>query len=119
MKSLLIVLNEDFLAKGIALALIDYFQSIHTTKNPYEAIEIITNQKIDILISDVNFKTINPERYVEAIKKKMDTINTVIFLENEGLDIDNFSSGSNIIVQPKPISLKYIIDIVASINKNT
>ena len=39
------MLNEEYLSKGIALGVIDYFQSIHTTKNPYEAIEILKNEK--------------------------------------------------------------------------
>ncbi len=45
MNSLLIVINEEYLSKGIALALMDYFQSIHTTKNPYDAIEIVRKGK--------------------------------------------------------------------------
>jgi len=61
LKSLLIVINEEYLSKGITLALLEHFKSIHTTQNPFEAIEICKNEMIDIVISNVNFSTIKPE----------------------------------------------------------
>ncbi len=72
MKSLLLVINEEYLSKGIALALMDHFQSIHTTKNPYEAIEILSKDNIDTVITELNFSTIEAKIYV---KKMMEVIN--------------------------------------------
>ena len=119
MKSLLIVIKEEYLAKGIALALMDYFQTIHTTKNPYEAIKILKRGKIDSVITELNFSTIEAIEYSRKIIKSLSSHCNLIIIKDAPLEIDEFSSKQNIIVQQKPISIKKIISIINSIKDNS
>ena len=119
MNSLLIVINEEYLSKGIALALMDYFQTIHTTKNPYEAIKILKREKIDSVITELNFNTIEATEYTKKIIEGMSSQCNLIIIKDAPLDINEFTSKQNIIVQQKPISIKKIISIVNSIKDNS
>ena len=119
MNSLLIVIKEEYLSKGIALALMDYFQSIHTTKNPYEAIELIRKGKIDTIITELNFNTIDVKEYTKKIIEEMSSQCNLIIIKDAPLSIDEFNSKQNIIVQQKPISIKKIISIINSIKDNS
>ncbi|MCB9219854.1 MAG: hypothetical protein H6610_10405 [Ignavibacteriales bacterium] len=112
------MLNEEYLSKGIALGVIDYFQSIHTTKNPYEAIEILKNEKIDFLITDIDFKTIKSEEYIDEIICLSRNLETILLIDHATIKIENLDSTAKIIIQKKPVSLKSIINIVATINRN-
>ena len=119
MNSLLIVINEEYLSKGIALALMDYFQTIHTTKNPYEAIKILKREKIDSVITELNFNTIDAAEYTKKIIEGMSSQCNLIIVNDAPLEIDEFSSWQNIFIQQKPISIKKIISIINSIKDNS
>ena len=115
MRSLLIVIKEEYLSKGIALASMDYFQSIHTTKNPYEAFEILNNEKIDIIISELDFKTIKPNEYFEKLVIHSQSINSIVILKDTDFNIVDFNPESKIIVEEKPISIPNIIGLIKSL----
>ena len=95
MRSLLIVIKEEHLSKGIALALMDYFPTIHTTKNPYEAIELLKNEKIDVIITGLDF-----------------------IIKDGSFSISEFNSATNIIIQQKPILIPNIIRLIQSLKEN-
>jgi len=119
MKSLLLVINEEYLSKGIALALMDYFQSIHTTKNPYEAIEILNKDNIDTVITELNFSTIEAKIY---LNKMMDVINkkcNLIIIKDAPLELDEVITSPNLIIQQKPISIQNILDVIKTINEKS
>ena len=117
MRSLLIVIKEEYLSKGIALALMDYFQSIHTTKNPYEAIEICKKEMIDIVISNVNFSTIKPEEYLSSISNYANKSKSIIIIKDAPFKIEDYNSTPDIIIKEKSVSIKDIKEIINSINK--
>lgn len=117
MRSLLIVIKEEYLSKGIALALMDYFQSIHTTKNPYEAIEILDNEKIDIIISELDFKTIKPNDYFEKLVIYSQNVNSIVILKETDFNMIDFKPEPKIIVEEKPISIPKIIELIKILNK--
>ena len=119
MNSLLIVINEEYLSKGIALALMDYFQTIHTTKNPYEAIKILKREKIDSVITELNFNTIEATEYTNKIIEGIGSQCNLIIVKDAPLEIDELNSKQNIIVQQKPISIKKIISLINSIKDNS
>ena len=119
MNSLLIVINEEYLSKGIALALMDYFQTIHTTKNPYEAIKILKREKIDSVITELNFNTIEAKEYTNKIIEGIGSQCNLIIVKDAPLEIDELNSKQNIIVQQKPISIKKIISLINSIKDNS
>ena len=119
MNSLLIVINEEYLSKGIALALMDYFQTIHTTKNPFEAIKILKREKIDSVITELNFNTIEAKEYTNKIIEGIGSQCNLIIVKDAPLEIDELNSKQNIIVQQKPISIKKIISIINSIKDNS
>ena len=119
MNSLLIVINEEYLSKGIALALMDYFQTIHTTKNPFEAIKILKREKIDSVITELNFNTIEATEYTNKIIEGIGSQCNLIIVKDAPLEIDELNSKQNIIVQQKPISIKKIISIINSITDNS
>jgi two-component SAPR family response regulator len=119
MNSLLIVINEEYLSKGIALALMDYFQSIHTIKNPYEAIELLKKGKIDTIITELNFNTIEFEEYTKRIIEEMGNQCNLIIIEDEPFQLNEMKGNQNIIVQQKPISIKKIIKTINSIRENS
>ena len=119
LRSLLIVIKEEYLSKGIALALMDYFQSIHNTKNPYEAIEILKKEKIDIIISGVDFKTIEPDDYVESVINHTKQAAAIIIINDASFSMNESSTEANIILQQKPISIPNIINLIKSLKENT
>ncbi len=106
MQSLLIVVKEDFLAKGIALALMDDFQSIHTTKNSYDAFNILEREKIDVIITETIFNTIESDVYLQKIISLLAHGSSVIVLNEASLSLPQFNKRINIILQQKPISIK-------------
>lgn len=118
MKSLLIAIKEEHLSKGIALALMDYFPRIYNTKNPYEAIEIIKNDNVDIIITELNFNTIEAKEYFEKISKNVKEKCNVIILYDDSIDVSKFNLLPNMMVEPKPISIKKIINIINTIKIN-
>lgn len=119
MRSLLIVIKEEHLSKGLALAFMDHFQSIHTTKNPYEAVELLRKEKIDTVITEVNFNTITANSYIKGIIKEMQSQCNLIVIKDARFEIEEFGSNQNIIIQQKPISIKTIISIINSIEENS
>lgn len=118
MRSLLIVIKEEHLSKGLALAFMDHFQSIHSTKNPYEAVEILRKEKIDTVITEVDFNTIEANNYIKKIINEIKRKCILIIIKDARFVIDEYGSNLNIIVQQKPISIKTIISIINSIKEN-
>ena len=101
LNSLLIVVKEDQLTKGIALGLMDHFQSIHTTKNPYEAIEIVKNNKIEAVITDLSFSTIEPKSYIDKIMTSSKTLSSLIILSDEQFDLSLSEYNGDVIIKIK------------------
>lgn len=117
LKSLLIVINDEYLSKGITLALIENFKSIHTTKNPFEAIEICKNEIIDIVISNVNFSTIKPEEYLSSISNYANKSKSIIIIKDAPFKIEDYNSTADMVIKEKSVSIKDIKEIINSINK--
>ena len=112
MKSILIVIKDEFLSKGITLALLDYFQTIHTTKNPYKAIEILKQEEIDIVITNVNFNTIEADKYIQDISKYAKKFKSIILIKDGPFKLNNFNSADYIIIREQSVSINNIIEII-------
>ena len=119
MKSLLIVIKEEFLAKGIALALMDDFQSIHTTKNPYDAINIVKEEKVNVVITELDFETLDCNSYLEKLTRVVSKGITVIIIKDGEILLKDFPSDINIVIQQKPISVPNVKRIIKSLKENT
>ena len=118
MKSLLIVISEEYLSKGIAIALMDSFQSIHTTKNPYEAVEILIKENIDIIITEVNFNTIETDNYIDKLINLSSSPKLIILIKDSKIKIDLNHLSENIVIEEKPISVQHIKTIISSVTIN-
>lgn len=118
MKSLLLVVKEEFLSKGITLALLEYFPSIHSTKNSYEALKLLSTEKIDVVISEINFNTIDTYDYVKEIIKYSTTLKSIILLADSPLSIDDYGRLKNLTILPKPVSIQDIIHIINQLEEN-
>lgn len=119
MKSLLVIIKEDFLAKGIALALMDNFQSIHTTKNPYDAINIVKEEKVDVVITELRFETIDSNSFFEKLTNASVKGTTFIIIRDNSISLKKTTKNINIIIQEKPISLQHIKTIIKSLEHNS
>lgn len=115
MKSILIVVKEEFLAKGIALALMENFQSIHSTKNPFEALKIASKEKIDLIITELKFKTLDSRTYLDKVIDTAETGSAIIILSDDKITIDYKSKELNLIIYNKPISIKKIKNLIDSL----
>lgn len=116
MKSLLIVIEEEYLSKGMAIALMNDYQSIHTTKNPFEAIEILERESIDAIISDAKFSTISVEKYISRLEKASKKATKIIILHED--PNEDYIQSDKIIFRQKPISIINIIEILKSNSKS-
>jgi len=112
MESLLIVIKERSFAKGLALALMDTFQSIHTTKSPFTALKITETERIDLIITEISFDTIESNIYIKKITDYLPTSSTIIILNDGSFSLPIETQLTNIIIQQKPISIKQIIKII-------
>jgi len=119
MKSLLIVIKEEFLAKGIALALMDDFQSIHTAKNPYDAIRIAKEENINVVITELGFETLDGNSYLQKLTSVASKGTTVLIINDGEIVLNELSSDINIIIQQKPISVLNIKTLIKSLKENT
>jgi len=119
MKSLLIVIKDEFLAKGVALALMDDFQTIHSTKNPYDAINIVKEEKISVVITELGFETLDSNSYLEKLTRIASQGITLIVIKDGEILLKELSSDINIIIQQKPISVPNIKKIIKSLKENT
>lgn len=118
MKSLLIVIKEEFLAKGIALALMDNFQSIHTAKNPYDAINIVKEEKVNVIITELRFETIDSDSFLDKLTTASLKGTTFIIIKDNTISLKESSKNINIIIHEKPISLQHIKTIIESLEHN-
>ncbi len=118
MDSLLIVIKEKSLAKGLALALMDNFQSIHTTKSPFTALKIIQTEKIDLIITEITFNTIENDTYIDRLTNFSQIGSTIIILNDGSFSLSKETKLLNIIIQQKPISVKQIRNIIDSLIEN-
>ena len=109
------MVKEEYLSKGLAIALMDYFQSIHTTKNPYEAIKILKNEKIDIVISELGFNTIKPNEYLEKVNCHSKFVNSIVILNDIEHSLEELKLEANIFIEKKPISIPNIIGKIKSL----
>ena len=121
MKSLLIVIKEEFLSKGIALALMDSFQSIHTTRNPFDAINIVKEEKINVVITELGFETLDCNSYFKKLSSVASKGTTVIVIKDGEMLLSELLSdiNINIIIQQKPISVTNINNLIKSLKENT
>jgi DNA-binding NtrC family response regulator len=117
MESLLIVIKERSFAKGLALALMDSFQSIHTTKSPFTALKIIKTEKIDFIITEISFDTIESNLYIERLTDSSQIGSTIIILNDGSFSLSKETKLLNIIIQQKPVAVKQIIKIIESLTE--
>jgi DNA-binding NtrC family response regulator len=108
-KSILIVLNEEILAKGIAVALLDYFQSVHIIKNPFEVLEKINAENIEVIITDLQFNTMDSDYYLKNLLNK-NPLPKIFIVEDEDPKILHDENRIKII--KKPITIKSIIEAI-------
>jgi len=113
-KSLLLLVKDEYLSKGIAVALMDYFTSIHSTKNPFEAINIVKNKSIDLIITEVEFNTLDTQSYIDEIFRYINQNTQVMIIKDEYLDMSKLKSNTDLIIFSKPLSIQKIINVVKS-----
>lgn len=109
------MIKETYLAKGLALGLLDHFQSIHIAKNPYEAIEIVKNRFVETVITDLHFSTIDAEKYIENIANASKNLKSIIVLKDAPIQIQNENYECDIIIKENSISIQNIIQIIQSV----
>jgi DNA-binding NtrC family response regulator len=112
LKSALIVVSEEYLSKGIALALLDQFQSINSTRNPFEALSILNDKQIDLIITGVIFSTIGPDEYLKKLINSSQGLGNIIILKDTEFKVEDYESQTNLVIHQKPISIKNIINII-------
>jgi PleD family two-component response regulator len=112
LKSALIAVSEEYLSKGIALALLDQFQSINSTRNPFEALSILNDRQIDLIITEVLFSTIEPDEYLKKLVNNSQGVGNIIVLKDSEFKVEEYESQTNLVIQQKPISIKNIINII-------
>ena len=76
--NVLIVEDEELVLKQIKIILEDYIDNIFTAKNGVEALEIIQNNHIDILISDILMPIMDGIELISEIRNKSLNVSTVI-----------------------------------------
>jgi len=76
--NVLIVEDEELVLKQIKIILEDYIDNIFTAKNGVEALEIIQNNHIDILISDILMPIMDGIELISEIRNKNLNVSTVI-----------------------------------------
>ncbi len=117
MRSLLIIIKEKFLAKGLALALMDSFQSIHTTKNPFTAFKILRNEKIDLIISEVTFDTIESSIYIEKLTNNSNKDSSIIIINDGEFFLSGSAKQIKSIIATEQLSVIEIKSIIDSLQK--
>lgn len=117
MKSLLIVIKDENFSRGIAIALLDHFQSVHSTKNPYEALKILKKEKINTIITENSFSTIEEEVYLENLIMSVNPKSKIIIIQDAPIQMKEKYLGPNIIIQQKPITIKSIVSTL-ELHKN-
>lgn len=80
MKKILVVDDEKFIRLGIATILENNFNNIDVklAKNGKEALDVISEEKIDIIISDINMPVMNGMELLKEINELNKNIKTII-----------------------------------------
>ena len=118
LNSILIIEKDDIQRKGLAIAMMDYFNEMHLTDNPSEANELLKEKLFSVIITDYksnsschkdfikNVRALNPDSIVIVISSECD-----IELRNE-----LYSAGVNQILE-KPYDVNQLINEVKYLTK--
>ena len=119
MQTLLLVVKDDFLSKGIALGLLDTFRSIHTTKNPYEAIEISKQKDLDVIITNIGFDTLDSDKFLSELSFHSKSCKAIIILKDAPFTIKQLDTNCEIIIKDETVSVNGIIESIGKIKTAT
>jgi|GEM_PF-6076179 len=115
LSSLLLIVSDESVRKGIALRAMDYFEEIRMTDNLAEVLEVITHHKFSIIIIDSDYL---PQ--IKSLKEFFESVahSVIMFLGTSiPSDLKEYEKIEKCKMYEKPISIKQIIsDIIYIIN---
>jgi len=115
LSSLLLIVSDESVRKGIALRAMDYFEEIRMTDNLAEVMEVIAHQKFSVIIIDGDYL---PQ--IKSLKKFFESVaySVIMFLGTQiPSDLEEYEKIEKCKMYEKPIFIKHIIsDIIDIIN---
>ncbi|MCD6068777.1 MAG: response regulator [Bacteroidetes bacterium] len=112
-KSILVADDDRLLVKALKKSLSELGYDIHTATNGSEAIDVITDHKIDLVICDIMMPQISGIPFVVAIKNSYRSNTPVIVISSlpTGKQITESLGDDRIVFLNKPFSFDTLTDL--------
>lgn len=115
-KTILIVDDDEMLQTIVSFLLEEEGYNVLTAKNGEMAIDLLKNEVIDLILSDLMMPVINGMELVEKIRNQLNLQTPIIMFSSAGQEknvLEAFNLGADEFI-PKPISNK---ELLIRINK--
>lgn len=103
--------DEKAIRDTMSRTLTSVFERVFIASNGMEAKEIFDNNKIDVLISDINMPNMSGVELIENIRKETTLLPIVVATGHSEMKVV-YSNIYNIYVVVKPYDVRTIIDII-------
>ena len=115
----LVIDTDDIQRKGLVLALKKNFYDIVSTSSPIEAIKIVKNKQIDVIITELKFTIIDGLEVIKSLKKSAPNAEFLIWSAHisKKLKTELEQNGIYRFIS-KPIDLKFLQNEIFNIINN-
>lgn len=114
--TVLFVDDESSIREAMEPALSAVFEKVYVAADGKEAKEIFDNNRIDVLVSDINMPSMSGVELIEQIRKETDLLPIVVATGHSEMKV-LYSDIYNIYVVVKPYDVRAIIEIIEKAEK--
>lgn len=114
--TVLFVDDEDTIRESMESSLSAVFEKVYVAANGKEAKEIFDNNRVDVLISDINMPSMNGVELIECIREETDLLPIVVATGHSEMKV-LYSDIYNIYVVVKPYDVRTIVEIIEKAEK--
>ena len=118
LNSILIIEKDDIQRKGLAIAMMDYFNEMHLTDNPSDANELLKEKLFSVIITDYKSNSSCHKDFIKNVRA-LNPYSIVIVISSEcDVELRNelYSVGVNQILE-KPYDVNQLINEVKYLTK--
>jgi len=110
-KSILIIEKDDIQRKGLAIAMMDYFNEMHLADNPSDANELLKEKHFSVIITDYKFNSSCNQDFIKNVRALNPDSVLIVISPDCDVELRNelYSAGVNQILE-KPYDINQLLN---------